>query len=59
MTALRQLVTTSQIVFGTDVPFRTCVEHVNALEGNGVFSQAELNAIWRGNATKLIPRLAG
>ena len=59
MTALRQLVTTSQIVFGTDVPFRTCVEHVNALEGNGVFAQAELNAIWRGNATKLIPRLAG
>ncbi len=59
MTALRQLVTSSQIVFGTDVPFRTCVEHVKALESNGVFAEAELNGVWRGNAAKLIPRLAG
>ncbi|MDB5544179.1 MAG: hypothetical protein JWO64_1328 [Hyphomicrobiales bacterium] len=59
MGGLRKVVPVSQIVFGTDVPFRTCVEHVKALEANGVFSEDELKGIWRGNAQRVIPRLAG
>ena len=58
MTGLKQVVSSSQIVFGTDVPFRNCVEHVKGLEECGVFSAAELAGIWRGNAARILPRLA-
>ena len=58
MSGLRQVVPVSQILFGTDVPFRNCVEHVKALESNGVFTQDELKGIWRSNAQRIIPRLA-
>ena len=56
MTALRQIVPTTQIVFGTDYPFRTAIEHVTALEQGRVFSQDELRGIWRGNAAKALGR---
>ncbi len=55
MGALRQVVPVSQIVFGTDYPFRTAGEHVSALESGGVFSDAELKGIWRGNAARVLP----
>lgn len=59
MGALRKVVPTSQIVFGTDFPFRTAQEHVDRLVSGGVFSEPELQGIWRTNAERLVTRLAG
>jgi len=56
MKALRTLVPVSQIVFGTDFPFRTAVETSNGLTTCGVFNAQELEAIDRGNALRLLPR---
>lgn len=47
--ALRAVVPTGQIVFGTDYPYRTPIEHVQALEAAKVFDQRELAGIYRGN----------
>ncbi len=58
MGALRQVVPVSQIVFGTDFPFRAADDHVKALESGGVFSDVELQGIWRGNAGRILPRSA-
>jgi predicted TIM-barrel fold metal-dependent hydrolase len=58
MSALSAIVPTSQIVFGTDFPYRTSIDHVNALRDCGVFNDAQLADIERGNALKLLPRLA-
>ena len=58
MGALAKLVPNSQILFGTDYPFRTVVEHVRNLTECGVFNEAQLAAIGRGNALALFPRLA-
>jgi 6-methylsalicylate decarboxylase len=56
MGALRQLVDVSQIVFGTDFPYRTGPEHVTNLAGC-TFSPAELKRVERDNALGLLPRL--
>jgi predicted TIM-barrel fold metal-dependent hydrolase len=56
MKALRTLVPVSQIVFGTDFPFRTAVETSKGLTTCGVFDAQELEAIDRGNAMRLLPR---
>lgn len=56
MGALRQLVDVSQIVFGTDFPYRTGFEHVNNLAGCG-FSAPEMLQIERENALAILPRL--
>jgi predicted TIM-barrel fold metal-dependent hydrolase len=58
MRALREVVPVSQIVFGSDYPFRTSEEHVKALKEGGVFTAAELRAIDRDNAVRLWPRYA-
>ena len=58
MSALTAIIPTSQIVFGTDFPYRTSIDHVTALRDCGVFSEAQLADIERGNALKLLPRLA-
>jgi 6-methylsalicylate decarboxylase len=50
LTALKSVVPTTQILFGSDYPFRTCVEHVEGLHGSGVFTAAELAAIERDNS---------
>jgi predicted TIM-barrel fold metal-dependent hydrolase len=55
MSALKKIVPVSQIVFGTDYPFRTSLEHVENLKSCGVFNAAEIRAIERGNALKLLP----
>jgi 6-methylsalicylate decarboxylase len=56
MQALKSLVGTSQIVFGTDYPFApAAVNAVNALQNCG-FSADELTAIERGNALRLLKR---
>ncbi|HEY6703748.1 MAG TPA: amidohydrolase family protein, partial [Xanthobacteraceae bacterium] len=53
--ALAKLVPVSQIVYGTDYPYRTGVEHVKGLANS--FSGADLMAIERDNAVRIIPRL--
>jgi predicted TIM-barrel fold metal-dependent hydrolase len=53
--ALVKLVPISQVVFGTDYPFRTSAEHVKGL--TAVFSGEDLTAIERGNALRILPRL--
>jgi predicted TIM-barrel fold metal-dependent hydrolase len=58
MSALSAIVPISQIVFGTDFPYRSSIDHVTALRDCGVFSDAQLSDIERGNALKLLPRLA-
>lgn len=55
MSALKTLVPISQILFGTDVWYRTTVETVKNLTGCKVFNAQELQAIGRGNAERLMP----
>lgn len=55
--ALRAVVPVSHIVFGTDYPFRTPLDHVKALEAGGVFSRAELQGLYRGNIEQALPEL--
>ena len=47
--ALRSVVPMERIVFGTDYPFRTSLDHVTGLEKGGVFDSGEIAAIYRGN----------
>jgi predicted TIM-barrel fold metal-dependent hydrolase len=56
LASLVKLVPVSQVVFGTDYPFRTSAEHVKGLSEYG-FSASDLRAIDRGNAERLVPRL--
>jgi predicted TIM-barrel fold metal-dependent hydrolase len=55
MSALTKVIPVSQIVFGTDYPFRTASEHVQGLKACGVFSASELQAIDQ-NALRFLPR---
>jgi 6-methylsalicylate decarboxylase len=59
MSALAAIIPISQIVLGTDFPYRTGIDHVGGLRESGVFTDAQLMDIERGNALKLLPRLAG
>jgi len=56
LASLTKLVPVSQVVFGTDFPYRTAADHVKGLAAYG-FSTSDLQAIERGNAVNLIPRL--
>jgi 6-methylsalicylate decarboxylase len=58
MSALTAVVPASQILFGTDFPYRTGLDHVKGLRECGVFSDAQIRDIERGNALKLLPRLS-
>jgi predicted TIM-barrel fold metal-dependent hydrolase len=58
MTALKLTVPVSQIVFGTDFPYRRSVDHVEGLRSNGVFTEAELTAIDWQNVARLFPKYA-
>src|SRR6516225_10104571 len=55
MSALTKVIPVSQIVFGTDYPFRTAAEHVKGLKECGVFSASDLQAIDQ-NALRLLPK---
>ena len=57
MSALTKVVGVSQLMFGTDFPYRTAAEHVEGLAGCG-FSASDLHAIDCGNAHRLMPQLA-
>ena len=53
--ALTQTVPISQILWGTDFPFRLGLEYVKGL-GEFGFSEADLRRIERDNALTLLPR---
>jgi predicted TIM-barrel fold metal-dependent hydrolase len=55
--ALRQVAPMSQIVFGTDYPYRTPIEHVRSLEAAKVFNERELADLYRGNAARTLKAL--
>lgn len=55
LASLTRLVEVSQILFGSDYPYRTGEDHVKGLIQFG-FSPADMNAIERGNALRLLPR---
>ena len=57
LASLTRLVPASQIVFGTDFPYRNAAEHVKGLADYG-FCASDLAAIERDNALRLLPRLA-
>jgi len=57
MQALRQLIPTSQIMYGSDYPYRPGAETRTGL-AERQFTQAERVAIDRGNALRLMPQLA-
>jgi 6-methylsalicylate decarboxylase len=57
MAALRAVAPVSQMLFGTDWPHLTTEEHVVGLQNCGVFDAAELKAIDRDNALRLMPTL--
>lgn len=50
--ALKDVVPARQIVFGTDYPFRTPLEHVQQLEAGRVFDRAELSGVYRANVQR-------
>jgi predicted TIM-barrel fold metal-dependent hydrolase len=56
MASITKLVAVSQLLFGTDFPFRNAADHVTGLTGCG-FSEEDLYAIECGNARRLLPRL--
>jgi predicted TIM-barrel fold metal-dependent hydrolase len=59
--ALLTLVEPSQLLYGSDFPFApvaTIERNAAALEQTGALSEGELNAMFRGNALALFPRLA-
>jgi 6-methylsalicylate decarboxylase len=58
MSALTAIIPASQILFGTDYPYRTSIDHVRGLREAGLFSDQQLADIERGNALRLLPRLA-
>jgi predicted TIM-barrel fold metal-dependent hydrolase len=57
MQALKTLVTTPHILFGTDAPFFDGAPIVQGLRASG-FTAPEIQAIERDNALRLLPRLA-
>jgi 6-methylsalicylate decarboxylase len=57
--SLLQLVTPSQVLFGTDFPpGGTAAEYAKDLAALGMFDAAGIRAVERENAVKLLPRLA-
>ena len=56
MSALTNVVPVSQIVFGTDFPFRTAADHVTGLKECSLFSAKDLQQISRDNALGFLPR---
>jgi predicted TIM-barrel fold metal-dependent hydrolase len=56
LSSLMKLVSPSQVVFGTDFPFLTAKATAAELRGTGLFSAADLQAVERGNAERLMPK---
>lgn len=58
LAALFTYVPVSQVLLGSDYPFGTSGDGISGLEEYGL-APDDLEAVWRGNAQRLIPRLAG
>ena len=56
LSSLMKLVSSSQVLFGTDFPFLTASATAADLRETGLFSAADLAAIDRGNAARLMPK---
>jgi 6-methylsalicylate decarboxylase len=56
LASLMKLVSSSQVLFGTDFPFLTAQGTAAELRDSMMFSAADLHAIERGNAAQLMPR---
>jgi predicted TIM-barrel fold metal-dependent hydrolase len=56
MTALKQVVGLDQIVFGTDFPYSTMVDHVEGLAASETFDAQELERVYRGNSERFLPQ---
>lgn len=57
LAALLSIVPPSQVLLGTDYPFRKPAEEIGGV-GAYKFSASELRAIERENALRLLPRIA-
>ena len=57
LTALKHVVPVSQILFGTDYPYRSSLESANGLIASKAFDAKELEMVKRGNALNLLPGL--
>ena len=59
MPSFRKFVPTSQILFSTDFPLGggSAAIVAKGLKDNGAFTDAELRAVERDNALRLLPRL--
>jgi predicted TIM-barrel fold metal-dependent hydrolase len=55
MLALKAVVPVSRMLFGTDYPYLTAIEHVEGLKQCGVFDPRELRMIDE-NASTFLPR---
>jgi predicted TIM-barrel fold metal-dependent hydrolase len=55
LASLTKLVNVTQVLFGSDYPYRTGEDHVKGLTAYG-YSDADLRAIGRDNAVRLMPR---
>jgi predicted TIM-barrel fold metal-dependent hydrolase len=55
LAAVKKMVPVSQIVYGTDYPYRRAAEYIAPLNKN--FTASELRAVNRDNALRLVPRL--
>ena len=56
MSALTKIIPVEQIVFGSDFPYRTSIDHVNAIRATGMFTEAQLRMIERDTPLKLLPQ---
>jgi 6-methylsalicylate decarboxylase len=56
MTALKQVAGMDRIVFGTDYPYSTMVDHVEGLARCGSFDAQELERLYRGNSERFLPQ---
>ena len=57
MTALKHVVPVSQILFGTDYPYRSSLESTSGLTASHAFSPEELELVKSRNAADLLPKL--
>jgi predicted TIM-barrel fold metal-dependent hydrolase len=57
MAAITRMVAASQILFGSDYPYRTAEEQLKGLAG--IFGPGDLKMIERDNALRILPRLRG
>ncbi|HXB27201.1 MAG TPA: amidohydrolase family protein [Gemmatimonadaceae bacterium] len=57
LVALGKLVPVSQILYGTDFPYRTAAEHSKGVDT--IFDEADRRRVNRENALRILPRLGG